>query len=173
MRACGSARVCVRTRACAGLREWGTGARAPAGRGLGRLPQPSVPGSATLSGIPAATLARDAKSEHTTAPPRALSASGPAFGSRVPGLPVGAWGWSPPQYRVPRSNLTPGNTEIRRPWLMTRVTLAWKHWPAKTAVCVLDPHLGRPATVVLRFSRIGRQSRKSATQEEMFSATQS
>lgn len=62
----------MRTRACAGLREWGAGARRR--DGTRRLPQPSVPGSSTLSGIPAATLARDAKSEHTTAPPRALSA---------------------------------------------------------------------------------------------------
>lgn len=53
----------MRSRACAGLREWGSGAR---GSGRGGLPQPSVQGSSTLSGTRAARLARDARPSQST-----------------------------------------------------------------------------------------------------------
>lgn len=87
-------------RACAGLRAWGTGGRTGArrGTGLGRLRQPAVLGSFSLPELQrphSPALARDAGGAPRGAQSRALSAPGPAFGSRVSGLRAVAPGSEP------------------------------------------------------------------------------
>lgn len=92
-------RVCApsRLRGAAGM---GAGAR---GSGLGRLRSPPGWGPALSWGPqrPRWPGTGGQVRQHTTARRPALSALGPAFGSWARGLPVGAWGRSPPQYRVP------------------------------------------------------------------------
>lgn len=174
VRACGSARVC----ALAPARGCGSGGRARVsarGSGLGRLRSPPRWSPALSLGTSAATLAPKARSEHTTALRRCALSFGPCVWLLGPWPAHGCVGSEPAP--VSGSLLEPDTGEHRvKPaaagdeGYLGVETLAGED---RAKRCVLDPHLGRPATVVIRFTRILRLSGKSVTQEENCSAPQS
>lgn len=176
MRACGSARVC----ALAPARGCGSGGRARAsarGSGLGRLRSPPCRGPALSWGTSAAPLApgRKARSEHTTALRRRALSFGLCVWLVGPWPARGCLGSEPAP--VSGSLLEPDTGEHRvKPaaagdeGYLGVETLAGED---RAKRCVLDLHLGHPATDVLRFPRILRLSGKSVTREEKCSAPQS